>query len=309
MNPGQGRLLRELALLRGAGGVGEMSGLALAYVPREAFDEDGVDGVVQALLGEIRGFVGGKMQVRGGAGLGGESPLNIGIIIPSGVLVQESAGEMEVERGNEFEEEVEEELVELAWMPGPRRAFARFCEGLEAGVVEMMRDGELGGGEQPQINLILWPFAHQGVEGGGLDAGNGAEGAHGGAISDVPSIQTFFRERSGSDAGQGGMLWKLLFDPAWLLTPSMRVNAMDHLQRMFAVCGTHPMAWGVVLDRGLGGEVEREVGRGKPPKSSPTPTPTLPPPAREASGMETRDVRASVAAMYESCGLVALERE
>lgn len=50
----------------------------------------------------------------------------------------------------------------------------------------------------------------------------------GGVLSDVPSTQTFFRSTAG---------FRLLLDPASLLTPAMIPKAEDHLERIMAGLG------------------------------------------------------------------------
>ena len=95
-----------------------------------------------------------------------------------------------------------------AWMPASRGRFRERCEALEA----------LGG------EWWIWPRWNH-------------------VLSDVPSVQTFFRERSAEKTR-----WGLVLDVMGLLSDEMRgVAAMDHVERIVTALGTHPALRGVIL--------------------------------------------------------------
>lgn len=71
-------------------------------------------------------------------------------------------------------------------------------------------------------------------------------------LSDVPSVQTFFRERS-----TGTARWGLILDVMGLLSAEMRgTAAVDHVERIVSALATHPSLRGVIMpgDSDTGGE-------------------------------------------------------
>lgn len=61
------------------------------------------------------------------------------------------------------------------------------------------------------------------------------------AVSDIPSILAFMRAHPA---------WKLLLDPAALMTPDMQTRADDHGLRMLEALRDHPALIGLVWPRG-----------------------------------------------------------
>ncbi|MGD9791532.1 MAG: hypothetical protein AB7Q00_13230 [Phycisphaerales bacterium] len=104
-----------------------------------------------------------------------------------------------------------------AWLPASRGLFRERCDALEA------RGGE----------WWIWPrWDH--------------------VLSDVPSVQTFFRERS-----TGTARWGLILDVMGLLSAEMRgTAAVDHVERIVSALATHPSLRGVIMpgDSDTGGE-------------------------------------------------------
>lgn len=95
-----------------------------------------------------------------------------------------------------------------AWMPASRGRFRERCEAME----------DFGG------EWWIWPrWDH--------------------VLSDVPSVQTFFRERSAEKTR-----WGLVLDVMGLLSEEMRGGAaMDHVERIVLALGMHPALRGVIL--------------------------------------------------------------
>lgn len=120
----------------------------------------------------------------------------------------------------------------LSWLPESRRRFARFVEGVEAGLAARASG----------LTPVIWPHA-------------------GGVISDIPSLQTFMR--SAIDRS-----WQWVFDPGWLMTESMKPMAADHFRRFAELLAPTPGMALWVEDRawagvGAGGGGEAAAGAGE----------------------------------------------
>lgn len=102
----------------------------------------------------------------------------------------------------------------LAWLPLARARFSAWCSALEQAV-------------GPTDGLILWPHAN-------------------GSISDVPSIQSFVRERQGR--------WQFIFDPRALIAPGMEARREDHFDRLFESLGSHSAAAACVVSISAAGQ-------------------------------------------------------
>lgn len=103
------------------------------------------------------------------------------------------------------------EAGSLAWLPSARADFSAWCTAIERVA-------------RADMELVIWPHAS-------------------GSISDVPSLQSFLRERGGR--------WKFLFDPVAMLTESMLPRQEDHFDRLFDSLAGHPLAAAAVVDQAV----------------------------------------------------------